>query len=357
MNHPTKYAAYVAPPMSEARIDAQWMRIAPQLPPPRKQRSWTPKLAFGLMAACALVLGLWLRPARHVESVWEGSVVASDDAPVDVTLAEGTLIELDPQSEVKLLSSTPSSVQLMLNDGSAMFEVAKRPTRRFTVQAGSVEVLVTGTQFRVTRSEARDGERVRVDVEEGSVEIRRRGERQVKLAAGEHWSGVLRGEDLPLTTTKPMEADDANDVANAKVGPRRSKRQRSHRKDAETPATRLFDRANLARRAGRLRDAAHLYAQLVDQHPRDRRAALCAFELGRLRMDSLSEMRGAIRAFEQALLLDARRSFAEDAMARLVLAYEAVGERGACRTARERYVSRYPDGVHLQHIAARCGGI
>ena len=44
---------------------------------------------------CALAIFWYQRPVVNTtESVWEGSVVASDEAPVNVTLAEGTLIEL-----------------------------------------------------------------------------------------------------------------------------------------------------------------------------------------------------------------------------------------------------------------------
>ena len=40
----------------------------------------------------------------------------------------------------------------------------------------------------------------------------------------------------------------------------------------------------------------------------------------------------------------------------LVLAQEALGDRAACARAKERYLSRYPEGVHAQHVALRCGG-
>ena len=118
-----------------------------------------------------------------------------------------------------------------------------------------------------------------------------------------------------------------------------------------------FVQANVARRAGLVTESAKLYSELVTRHPRDHKAALAAFELGRLRMDSLSDVRGAVDALERALKLDARRAFAEDALARLVLAHEALGDRAACTRARARYLARYPEGVHAQHVAARCGGI
>jgi len=65
----------------------------------------------------------------------------------------------------------------------------------------------------------------------------------------------------------------------------------------------------------------------------------------------------AVEALERALKLDARRSFAEDALARLVLAHEALHEQQACVRARERYFARYPEGVHAAHLAGRCTNV
>ena len=78
-------------------------------------------------------------------------------------------------------------------DGSARFEVAKRRSRRFSVQLGAVEVLVTGTQFRVARTAVAGGDRVRVDVEEGSVEVHRKGAGVVLLEAGDLLLDVFMG--------------------------------------------------------------------------------------------------------------------------------------------------------------------
>ena len=59
-------------------------------------------------------------------------------------------------------------------------------------------------------------------------------------------------------------------------------------------------------------------------------------------------------ALERSLALDAGRSFAEDALARLTLAHEALSDRGGCARARALYLERYPDGVHAQSVAKRC---
>ena len=368
MNEPTRYAAYIVPELGNSRVEAQWSRIAEQLPGPRSARRTSPTLLAFVVASCAAAVIWWNYAPRTTESVWEGSVVASDDAPVNVTLAEGTLIELDPRSEVSLMRSSVQAVQVSLSDGSARFDVSKKRSRRFSVQMGAVEVLVTGTQFRVARSVVTGGERVRVDVEEGSVEVHREGAGSVTLQAGDHWSAFVVDEgengEPAIEQRAAVQADDeAEEGENDSQGDERADgRNRNLRRRAALRAQgqvaeELFAQANVARRAGRVEEAAKLYGELAARHARDHRAALAAFELGRIRMDSLSDVPGAVEALDRALKLDARRAFAEDALARLVLAHEALGDRGACIRARDHYLARYPEGVHAQHVSLRCGGI
>ena len=395
MIEPIRYSAFVSPELPKGRIDAQWAHIAEQRPSIRRARQIAIPTFGVLVVACALGLVWWPRETRSSnESVWEGSVVASDDAPVGMTLAEGTRIKVEPRSEVKLLRSSSSAVQVRLTHGSARFEVAKKRARRFSVNVADVEVIVTGTQFRVVRKPGGNGtDRVHIDVDEGSVEVHR-GDGMVTLGAGERWSTLVPREALAPTVfpspsmTAPAtdergddERSDASsesdgepeptltptvdeggaleldDEVDGSVGPRESSRAKRRRRarEAAVGAGELFDHANLARRAGRLADAVDMYGDLVTRYPRDRRASLAAFELGRLRMDSLRDVDGAVRALERALKLDAHGAFAEDALARLVLAEEALGDRQGCSRARARYLSRYPDGVHAQHVAERCG--
>ena len=384
MIEPIRYSAFVSPELSKGRIDAQWAHIAEQRPSGRRVRHAAIPAVGVLMVACALGVVWWPRETRSSnESVWEGSVVASDDAPVGMTLAEGTRIKVEPRSEVKLLRSSTSAVQVRLTHGSARFEVAKKRARRFSVNVADVEVVVTGTQFRVMRKPGSGGgDRVHVDVDEGSVEVHR-GDSMVTLGAGERWSTLVPRDPLAPTVSPVTEQETASDEEQGAEGDaeseseppvdeganleideeegslRRAEASRAKRRrrarEAAAGAGELFDHANLARRAGRLADAVEMYGDLVTRYPRDRRASLAAFELGRLRMDSLRDVDGAVRALERALKLDAHGAFAEDALARLVLAEEALGDRQGCSHARARYLSRYPDGVHAQHVAERCG--
>jgi len=372
---PTPASRYVVPELSRGRVDAQWDHIAKALDARGGRgatRRW--RALAGALAALCLAAGVWFWRAGSAEvpSVWAGALVTSDDAPVNFTLAEGTLIELDPRSEVELLSSRPGSVKLRVRSGSARFDVAKRRARKFSVELGEVEVLVTGTQFRVRRSPSAGGEKIRVDVEEGTVEVQRAGAARVTLSEGEHWStfvtrpqtaaapspeqlpdgaGALALEDQDDGDAEGAEGRDDSNPGARKLSRRARRRARAQQ---EAAALLLFEQGNAARRLGRVREAAEIYAELVNDYPRDRRAALSAFELGRIRMDSLGDVKGAAEAFERALGLDARRAFAEDALARLVLAHEALADRKSCESARNRYLARYPDGVHAQHVASRC---
>ena len=368
MNQPAKYAAYIVPELNTSRVEAQWSRIAEQLPAARGARRGSPALIAVMVASAAAAVLWWNYTPRATESVWEGSVVASDDAPVNVTLAEGTLIELDPRSEVSLMRSSAQAVQVSLSEGSARFEVSKKRSRRFSVQAGAVEVLVTGTQFRVARNVVTGGERVRVDVEEGSVEIHRKGAGSVTLQVGDHWSAfvadhaetdaaAVERQTAVLAEDEVSDEDEESPDGHEDSSALTRRRHRAALRAQEQAAEELFGQANVARRAGRVEEAARQYAELAARYPRDRRAALAAFELGRIRMDSLADVRGAVEALDRALKLDARRAFAEDALARLVLAHEALGDRAACVRARDRYLARYAEGVHAQHVSLRCGGI
>jgi tetratricopeptide (TPR) repeat protein len=116
-----------------------------------------------------------------------------------------------------------------------------------------------------------------------------------------------------------------------------------------------LDQANLARRNGQLREAADAYEALLRRYPSDGRAGLAAFELGRLRMDSLKDLPGAAQALERAVALAPGSAFREDALARLTLAYGGLGRRAECARARDHYLTSYPSGVHKEAVSSRCG--
>ena len=100
--------------------------------------------------------------------------------------------------------------------------------------------------------------------------------------------------------------------------------------------------------------AARAYEELLTLHPTDGRAGLAAFELGRLKMDRLGDVRGAISALQKAVMMAPGAAFREDAMARLVEAYARAGAVERCRSAQSAYLSSYPNGVHATAVSRQC---
>jgi transmembrane sensor len=104
-----------------------------------------------------------------------------------------------------------------------------------------------------------------------------------------------------------------------------------------------------------VRDAERALDTLRKRHRGDPRAALAAFELGRLRLDTLGNPAGAAEALTDAITLAPGASFREDAEARRVQALDASHARAACAAARDAYLARYPKGAHAAVVHARCG--
>jgi TolA-binding protein len=106
-----------------------------------------------------------------------------------------------------------------------------------------------------------------------------------------------------------------------------------------------------------MQDAADAYAEVLKRFPRDSRAGVSAFELGRIRMDALGDPKGAASAFADALRLSHRAEVREDALARLAIAGDALGDRDMCQKARARYLADYPSGVHAGSLTPLCPAI
>lgn len=342
---------------SEVHLGRQWAAIRERAG--RRRRSGAGWLAGGLgalaLAAGAFALALvrpWdaaggagggaLAPGAVVSSA-PGAVIESGAEPIAVRLADGSQIDLEPRTRLEAGEAEGRDVRLDLARGRASFEVARDPERRFAVVAGAVRVVVVGTRFAVER---RDG-RVEVRVVRGVVEVGT-GARTVRLGAGETWSGadgaVRDDGELASIDAPPSAAGDDEGA----------ERVRRPRQSDGASAGELFESAREARRQGRDAEAAAAYAELLRRHPRDGHAGLAAFELARIRMDVEGDPRGAIEPLERAI--DAR-VFREDAMARLVRAYDESGMQSRCEAARGRYLEAYPEGVHVRSVQGACGAV
>ncbi len=104
------------------------------------------------------------------------------------TLKDGSRIALNTDSHVTVNFASDKR-QVSLDRGEAMFDVAHDAARPFIVTAGDEQIKALGTSFVVRR----DGDRVRVTLLRGKVEVTRKGERRqllAVLAPGERVSAV-----------------------------------------------------------------------------------------------------------------------------------------------------------------------
>ncbi len=378
MSGAPKLSEHVRPVATAARVERQGAALAqaglPGALPMRARR--VPWIAAGLLVGAMAAAALLLRAPASLPA---GALVESAQAEVAVQLDDGSRVELSPESQLRLLENQSGAVALELRSGTARFHVKHAPARRFQVQAGPIEVRVIGTRFELTRKREPGGVLARVAVSEGVVEVRRRdgSDGVQRIRAGESWSALVPNaapaspppEPSPAASQPPARAvEPAQAHGTLPAADRVALEPREEPLAAEpgevegdrgqaTPersASAVFRRASLARRAGRMQEAADAYAELLVQYPDDARAGLSAFELGRIRMDALADPAGAIQALDRAVAAGRGASFHEDALARIVVASDALGRADACRQARERYLVRYPSGVHAHALAARC---
>jgi len=334
---------WVEPELSDARVDAGFQGLLAKEAKSKTSARAALVSAAAVTAAAAVALFAILT-GDDGASPFVGTELTTHAEPTTVALSDGSTIEAQPHTSLSLVTGEEDEMAFALSRGAATFEVAPNPAREFLVEAGDVVVRVVGTRFSVIRETTETDRSIEVTVERGIVEVRA-GEETHRLTAGERWERTDS-----VGPTPPVEQADVDEVTEDVERRRRGRATRAERVTAES----LFDEARVARAEGRHADAAAAYERLLANHRRDRRAALAALELGRLRMDRLGDPAGAAQAFTTALRLAPRSPLREDTMARLVRAHEASGATGACRRAKERYLDRYAEGRHAADIAGRC---
>lgn len=356
-------------PLPKAKVLEQWAGIDARLDAADRSRRRRPALVAGgafTLAIAAAALFWVSRPAAPLA----GATFVTTEHPQRVALADGSSIVVAPESRVRPCDG--SSACFVVEQGGAEFEVTPRGDGApFVVRAGDVSVTVVGTRFTVTERERDGRSETTVEVAHGVVEVRVGDGTARRLGAGERFVMAF-GEPGPEPVTAPetpaSEATPAPETPAPTEPETTSARERiSHPggprgdgahedegepgEDGPSGADRLFAEARAARAADDLDEAARRYAALLDAYPRDPRAGLAAFELGRLRMDSLHDPRGAIAPLTRALESASHR---EDALARLARAHDALGDRARCAEARERYLREFEGGAHAAAVRALC---
>lgn len=364
MTEPQRLAAYVQPELSEARIQSQWSRIVERQRQPERGwgRAWFAGGALAFAAVVLLVFGLIRHGTGPERAPQELLVERNEQGLESLTFPEGLSVSLQREARCRVLERSSARVHLQLERGAAEFEVDPGRGRKVVVTAAGFDVEVVGTHFAVALVGDGDKPDVAVRVQRGTVRVRSRGNGTEQglirtLSAGESWA---------------TRTDVTAGVASAEVGPEKpeppkSELAPSEAKEPDTtglPAPQavpsamsakdLFEQAEANRLKGHPREAAAALDRLRRSFPRDPRAGLASFELGRLRMDQLGDPAGALNAFSDAMRLDPSARFREDAQARVVQLYASLGQSERCLKAQAEYQSRYPNGSHAKSVAGSC---
>jgi transmembrane sensor len=380
----------VVPLVTESRLARQYAAIRERLPAePGRRRAWSARAGWAVaalaVAALAFVIARGER-ARTLDLV--DQAVIESGTTTSVTLADGSRVDLGAATRARLTSAKASAIRIDLDRGSVDIEATHVEGRTFVVGAGPFEVHVVGTHFAVRRD---PGAEVSVQVTRGAVEVTSAGGGGARrLGAGEQWaatesSGALTALGsapsqapgapvlpqtpgapvLPQTPGAPvlpqMQAPSAPPAVPATPSPPVDTPPAPAPASAAAPARRdetardLFDDAQRARAEGRPADAARTFDRLRRTYPRDPRAALSAFELGRLRLDALGDPRGAEEALRDAVALGPSSPFREDAEARRVEALRRSGDASGCAAARSAYLARWPNGTYRRAVEVGCG--
>ncbi len=167
----------------------------------RPRRSWMPMVAMATAAAVVLALGarLLLRSPEPLPAMTE--FVTEADERVTVTLADGSVVRLAPESRFRFADG-PTERRAELN-GRAYFAIAKVAGRPFRIDTPSGAVTVLGTQFDLNGREnhfrlAVVQGRVAVSAADSAVEV---GPQQVALMEAGAPPTIVQAERIDTVTS------------------------------------------------------------------------------------------------------------------------------------------------------------
>jgi transmembrane sensor len=378
-------------PVDEVAVERMWRAIAARR---ARSRSRLP-LACAVAVAAAAVTFAWLHPrgfglvGGHPQTpaapgddgllrLADGapiSVLTAPDAPRAFVLSDASHVEISRGGVVEPSANGRSAVSLRLVHGAATFDVVPGGSRRWSIECGHVVVDVIGTRFQVTE----DGsDHVHVGVEHGVVLVR--GDRVpghvVRLVDGQSIdvedaaqpppkSRTVSVSDLPAAPPDPPRPTDPAPASSTPAAPHPWKELASNgsyddayrslgasgvaREVDEASVEDLLALADVARLSGHAADAVLPLSRVLER-PKDPRAPLAAFTLGRLELDNLGDPSRAALAFERAIALGLPGGLAEDAYARLVEARSRAGDGAGARAAASEYAQKYPNGSRASTI-------
>lgn len=316
--------------------------------------------AGALVAVAAGAALAWIVPSEPGASSPDASppaLAAAEPEGGRLTLADGSEAELGRDAHVEVVAQSAREVLLAQSAGEVRYVVSDRPERAFIVRAADVTVQVRGTRFVVRVGQGAPIEAVEIEVEEGRVEVTRAGASSM-LTAGDALR-VQVGEVARAEAPAPSAEPGAEEPRVERVEPRPSEppRTRAHSSATREPPRptpsmdSLLAEADLARRAGRLDEAARALRAAVAEHGADPRVSTALFSLARVERRRGRDA-AAAEAFERAYAADPDAVLAEDALAEAAVSWAACGRADRARAEAARYLERFPHGEYVARVRA-----
>jgi transmembrane sensor len=339
----------------------QTERLPQRLLAARRRRALM-RVAAGVSTALALAAGVWLWSPQAVPGSGAPSAQSAAFAPGerDFALPDGSQVRLlGVGSRVEVVEQSAALVRTRLGAGAARFDVHHDTARVFEVESGDVTVRVLGTAFSLTR----EGERTRVAVERGAV--------RVQWSAGEAFlSAGQAGVYPPLAAAEAAARPEAAPESVADLAGSVAEEASSWRKLAKRGAyadaykaigsatsksvrdepSDLMLAADVARLSRHPGEATRYLSRVADGFPRDKRAALAAFTLGRVLLEDLAQPARAADAFKRAQQLAPRGPLASDALYRELEAAQRAGQSDRAKQLAHRFVEQYPDAPQAERL-------
>ncbi len=138
----------------------------------RKKAIWTGSIAAGVGIILASVFFLHSRCLQSKLDRLSGNEVvveAGYDGPSSVVLPDGTSVRLNARSSLKYSSDFGIDRRMATLTGEGYFDVAKDPSKEFTIHTFGMDVKVRGTKFNIYSYE--DSDITELSLVEGRVEV------------------------------------------------------------------------------------------------------------------------------------------------------------------------------------------
>jgi transmembrane sensor len=324
----------------------------------RRKRAWRAGVGSVAVASMVCVAALAFRGSGVPSAASSKDPSAQLVTENAIHLRDGSEIVVDTAtSEIRVIEESDARVRVEAVRGMSRYAVAPRANRVFEVHAGKVTITVMGTEFVVERR----AEATWVEVRRGQVRVSWSDD-QAFLVTGE--SGVFPPESAPSAAEDGIAARDDVDAKTARA-PHATQMYRSRvaRQDyrgayavlARHPALagdtveELLVAADVARLSDHPAEAVPYLQRIVREHPRDERAPLAAFTLGRT-LGGLGRTEEAMNMFGRVHKAWPKSPLAEDALLRQAEAASKLGDFAVARGIAEQYDRDYPNGRRRSEV-------